>query len=73
VVVPKGSQISQWGEMNTTRRDKKIKIFRLLTLNETTAIAIGHGRWDVGTLVIQFFDKSVLNAVRACEVRHPGK
>ena len=69
VIIPKGTEVSQWGGMVVTKRDRKVKVFRQVPLDETSAGVIGHGRWETGTVVVQFFDKSVLNAARKNDVR----
>jgi hypothetical protein len=68
VVIPKGTMVAQWGSTTVTKRDKKIKVFRFMPLDEWTAKVV-HGQWAAGTVVIQFFAKSVLNAVRITDVR----
>ena len=70
VVVPKGTTVAQWGSSIVTKRDKKAKVFRLVPLDEWTAKVV-HGQWEAGTTVIQFFEKSVLNAIRINDVRKP--
>lgn len=70
VVIPKGTVVSQWGSAPVTKRDKKVKVFRTFALDEWTAKAIC-GQWEAGTVVAQFFAKSVLNAVRVQDVRKP--
>ena len=68
MVIPKGAMISQWGSIRVAKRDKKIKVFRLLTLDETSVATVSHGQWQAGTVVAQFFEKSVLNAVRVIDL-----
>jgi hypothetical protein len=68
VVIPKGTTVAQWGSAIVTKRDKKVKVFRLMPLDDWTAKVV-QGQWEAGTIVVQFFVKSVLNSVRASDVQ----
>jgi hypothetical protein len=68
VVIPKGTTVAQWGSVIVTKRDKKVKVFRLMPLDDWTARVV-QGQWESGTIVVQFFVKSVLNSVRASDVQ----
>ena len=69
VVIPKGTSVAQWDTMLVTKRDKKVKVFRIFSLDENIVTVISHGQWESGTMIAQFFSKSVLNAVRVQDVR----
>jgi hypothetical protein len=68
VVIPKGTTVAQWGSAAVTKRDKKVKVFRVMELDAFTA-AVVHGQWSADTLIVQFFEKSVLNAVRVQDLQ----
>jgi hypothetical protein len=70
VVIPKGTMIAQWGSTTVVKRDKKVKVFRLIPMDEWTSTVV-KGQWTAGTILVQFFAKSVLNAVRITDVRKP--